>query len=209
VSDIEQCWVEFWRLYNAGKWEPETHALLKEVLKPGDLFVDIGAWIGPVSLWALELGASVVAVEPDPVALEELERQLSPYTLTCEIHAGALAPHDGQLSISPCPVYRGRPGQMGDSMTRVTEEGLSAPCWTIETILAGRTPALAKMDVEGYELVLLPTVAPYLAALGTTLMVALHTELPDPAWFAGYGSVDMPTSARNKQGRSLSLLARP
>jgi hypothetical protein len=68
------------------------------------------------------------------------------------------------------------------------------------------------MDIEGYELTVLPQVAPYLASLGTTLMVALHTDLPDRSWFDGYSQVSMPKAARKgglPDGRSLSMVARP
>jgi FkbM family methyltransferase len=195
----QERWNKFWRRYKANLWEPETKALLEKVLVPGDLFVDIGAWIGPVSLWALELGASVIAIEPDPIALEELWRCVGN---KAEIRAVAVAPESGVVHLAP--QY-----EFGDSMTRVSDEGFEVQALTLPEILHDRVPKLAVMDVEGYELALLPTVAPYLAQLGATLMVALHTDLPDPEWFAGYGRIEMPASARDAQGRSLSMIAFP
>lgn len=49
-------------------WETETYAALAEHLKPGRVLWDVGAWVGPFSLWAAALGAIVWAFEPDPVA---------------------------------------------------------------------------------------------------------------------------------------------
>jgi FkbM family methyltransferase len=203
MKTVEKGWEEFWHRWKRGRWEPETHDLLRAVLTPGDWFVDIGAWIGPVSLWALDLGAKVIAIEPDPVALVELHRRLP---AEAEIWEGAVATHSGTVTIQP------HSSQFGDSMTKVCDDGLTVDCWTLPDILGGRRPSLAVMDVEGYELTLLPTVAPYLASLGTVLQVALHTELPDPEWFDGYGTVDMPESARegnNPVGRSLAVVALP
>lgn len=197
---IEQRWAQFWDLYRQDGWEPETQALVRANLKPGDLFLDIGAWIGPVTLWALDCGAFVIAIEPDPVALTELRRRVPPEV---EVWEGALGIEHGTARLAAATAY-------GDSMSRVDREGIAVPCLTLAEILQGRRPQMATMDIEGYEMTILPEVAPQLAALGTTLMVALHTGLPDPAWFAGFSRVYMPTRARRGgNGRSLAVVAYP
>lgn len=174
----------FWReLYPSGRWEPDTKALLDEILRPGDLFVDVGAWIGPVTLWALERGSHVIAIEPDPVALVELRRRVPD---SVEIWEGAVAIRPGRASLAA-------PGKLGVSGSRLAAEGdVEVRTWTLDEILAGRRPALVKVDIEGYEIELLPTLAPFLADLGVPLQVALHGVAPDPAWFRGYGSVEIP-----------------
>jgi len=60
-------WSEFWERFDQGLWEPRTLQKLS-ALRDGDLFVDIGAWIGPTTLAAAVNGARVLAFEPDPVA---------------------------------------------------------------------------------------------------------------------------------------------
>lgn len=199
---IEQRWARFWEFYRRGSWEPETQALVRSVLKPGDLFVDIGAWIGPVTLWALDCGASAIAIEPDPVALAELRRRVPPEV---EIWDCALAPEAGTARLAAATAY-------GDSMSRMGADGIEVATRTLPEILDGRRPAMANMDIEGYELELLPTLAPYLASLGTTLVVSLHTGLPEREWFDGYGDVFIPPTARrggDSRGRSLEVVARP
>jgi FkbM family methyltransferase len=197
--NVEERWRKFWKAYRADLWEPETKALLEEVLEPGDLFLDLGAWIGPVSLWALDLGASVIAVEPDPVALRELHRTLG---TRAEIWEVALGTEESTLRLAPKLM-------LGDSMSHVSELGIEVPSRTLPEIVGNRRPKLAVMDVEGYELTLLPTVAPYLGSLGCALMVALHTKLPDLKWFRRFSEVEIPETARNAAGRSLSMVARP
>jgi len=57
--------------------------------REGDVVVDIGAGIGEFSLWCASMGASVIAFEPDPLALACLEKntaslggvQIYPYAL--------------------------------------------------------------------------------------------------------------------------------
>ena len=63
-----------------GSYEPEVSSTLRQVLRPGGTFVDIGANIGWFSLLAASLvgpTGRVIAIEPNPrnVALTEAERQ--------------------------------------------------------------------------------------------------------------------------------------
>ena len=44
------------------------------MLAPGQLFVDVGANVGLYVLWALDAGASVIAMEPIEENLAQLER---------------------------------------------------------------------------------------------------------------------------------------
>lgn len=56
--------IEEWRANGLFTKEPGTIAWLREELKPGDVFYDIGANIGCYSLFAASLGATVYAFEP-------------------------------------------------------------------------------------------------------------------------------------------------
>jgi FkbM family methyltransferase len=199
---MRQRWDRFWNLYDEDGWEPETKALVTAALEPGDLFLDIGAWIGPVTLWALGCGAEVIAIEPDQVALTELRRVVPE---DVEIHECALGLEHGTAKLAAASAY-------GDSMSKLEKDGIPVPMRTLPEILDGRRPAMAVMDIEGYEMTLLPEVAPYLASLGTTLVVALHTGVPPRSWFAGFREVTIPKTARrggNARGRSLAVIARP
>jgi FkbM family methyltransferase len=190
----------FWeKLYKPGEWEPETRELLKEILYPGALFVDIGAWIGPVTMWALECGSRVVAIEPDPVALPELRRRVP---ASVEIWEGAVATQAGAAALT-APKF-GISGSRLVSGGRIEADGeIEVRTWTLAEILAGRKPTLVKIDIEGYEIELLPTLAPYLADLGVPMQVALHGTLPNPEWFSGYREVKVPQNPHH------ALIARP
>ena len=41
----------------------------QQALRPGDLFVDVGANIGSYAIWAADLGADVIALEPQRIHL--------------------------------------------------------------------------------------------------------------------------------------------
>lgn len=67
-------------LYLFGVWEPYMTGWLRERLRPGDTYVDIGANIGYYSLLAAQLvgdEGNVVAVEASPVFHQHLQRNVA------------------------------------------------------------------------------------------------------------------------------------
>jgi FkbM family methyltransferase len=169
----------FWDRVEAGSWEPGTLRVLEDLLGPGTLFVDIGAWVGALSLYAAALGAEVVAVEADPRALDQLGRNLAANPELAErvrVLPRALAAGGGAVRMGA----RRKPG---DSMSSVLLAD-GAETWTS----AGMTPGdlasslpqarvdLVKIDIEGGEYAVLPTLAPLLES-GPTLLLALHPDM--------------------------------
>ncbi len=189
TDDDPHGWKSYWKLYNDGLWESGTKAFIQSILKPGDLFVDIGAWIGPTVLWALEVGATVIAVEPDPVALEELYAVI-PSTSTVEVCPGAVTVSSGGTILSVNPK---EDGALGDSMSRIGTDGIYVPSWTLFEILGDRIPALVKIDIEGYEMELLPSIMPWLAGHKVPMQISCHGALPGLELFRGYSQVVYPT----------------
>ena len=177
-------WNNFWKLFASGLWEPETKEFMHSILQPGDLFVDVGAWIGPTVRWALEVGASVIAIEPDPVALPELRRipgiEVWPGAVGTELGVGYLAtnPKEG--------------GALGDSMSRLGSEGYQVAIWPLDYVLHRRRPRLVKIDVEGYEIDLCPVLMPWLSEIGACVQVSCHGAIPATSCFDGFDSVSIP-----------------
>lgn len=170
---------DFWAAFADRSWEPELDAILADHLTPDGVLLDIGAWIGPVTLMASRLCAHVHAVEPDPVALEHLRvnTTMSPVT----VYPAAIAAADG-----PVRIGRRADRVLGDSMTStlfihdaVTVPGISAP--TLLAKVTGRVD-LVKMDIEGGEGTVLPAASAALHALGAPLLLSTHAMLvPNPA----------------------------
>src|SRR5262249_18523270 len=60
-----------------GEWEPEETALFKKLVRPGDVFVDVGGNVGYYRRLALRLGASTVyAFEPQVDTFELLSKNV-------------------------------------------------------------------------------------------------------------------------------------
>jgi FkbM family methyltransferase len=125
---------------------PPDHAEMlawRRFLRPGDLFVDVGANIGSYAIWAAELGAEVIALEPavDTFGLLTENVSLNGYPIrTIQAAAGA-----------SCGSAQFTVGQ--DSVNHLDPAGaVEIAVVTVDSIVADRTVAGMKVDVEGFEL---------------------------------------------------------
>lgn len=67
---------DFWKAIQARKYEPDTVGFLEDNLSSGDLFMDIGAANGAMTIIASLLGSNVIAYEPDPTMFKILKENL-------------------------------------------------------------------------------------------------------------------------------------
>jgi len=125
---------------------PPDHAEMftwRRVLQPGDLFVDVGANIGNYTIWAGELGAEVIALEPakDTFALLLENAALNGYAVEA-IEAAA----GGRCGTARMTSGRG-------SVNRLDPAGcVETRMVTIDSIIKDRTVTGMKVDVEGFEI---------------------------------------------------------
>jgi FkbM family methyltransferase len=163
----------FWEHHFAVAWEAETKAVIDRSVR-GGTFVDIGAWVGPVSLWAAKRGARVIAAEPDPAAYPHLFFNLKANCREAHTKRVAISDHDGTTILGT------RTG-WGDSMSSLTIDAnaLEVCCLTLESFLAPFDLSdlqLIKMDIEGGEGIVIPQCADYLRGLGAPLCLSLHPQ---------------------------------
>ena len=115
----------------------------RQILRPGDLFVDVGANVGSYTIWASDLGAEVIALEPaeDTFALLLENIELNDYHVKAiQVAAGAT-----------CGSVRFTNGL--DTVNRVAADGdAEATMVTIDSVIRDRTVAGMKIDVEGFEI---------------------------------------------------------
>lgn len=74
-KDIK-CLDWFLPLFRNGSWEPETFEIFNYVKCSNKAAVDVGAWIGPTSIWLSNNFKYVISIEPDIVAFNALEKNL-------------------------------------------------------------------------------------------------------------------------------------
>jgi FkbM family methyltransferase len=115
----------------------------RQTLKPGDLFVDVGANVGSYTIWAGDLGAEVIALEPAKdtynLLVENVELNGYPVQTIC----GAAGAVSGTARFTS--------GQ--DALNRLDPEGSTeTEMVTIDSIIKDRIVAGMKVDVEGFEI---------------------------------------------------------
>lgn len=178
----------FWDKVAGSAWEPGTLGAVAARVGPGTLFLDLGAWVGPLSLYAAALGARVIAVEADPRALDQLRRNLAANPDLAE----RITVVPRAVSPNRSPVRLGARRKPGDSMSSVLLADASTS-WSADAVtpdeLAGMVAEgerlIVKLDIEGGEYALLPGLTGILSRPDAALLVSLH-----PVILAGTGVAD-------------------
>lgn len=123
----------------------------RQLIGRGDLCFDVGSNIGDISAVLLDLGARVVAIDPQPAAMRELKARLGGNrNLNC-VEAG-VAEKPGELDL----YLHDRVGTT--SMVPAWKAGkttgkISVPVTTLDALIARfGCPKYCKIDVEGFEL---------------------------------------------------------
>jgi FkbM family methyltransferase len=110
-------------------------------LRPGDVFVDVGANNGLYALLAAERGASVVAFEPNPTDFDRLQANFALNRLSVQAIRAAVGAAEGEVRMTS---HLGPANHVSpNGPLTVTLTSLDA---TVETA------DLIKVDVEGFEL---------------------------------------------------------
>ena len=137
--------------YYCGLREHEDMGFLLHVLQPGDLFVDAGANIGSYSILAGScVGVDVVAFEPIPSTFSWLQKNIKVNALENKVRAMnvGLAEKKGTIHFSSNLDVR-------NHVLLKNEENLpfiEIDVVTLDDALNGKSPAVIKIDVEGFEI---------------------------------------------------------
>lgn len=150
-------------------WEPSTFDTFASLV-PGKVVLDIGAWIGPTVLWEGNVAERVVALEPAPSAFAELQANLRANTALANrvvLVNAALDKVDRTAHIS----------NRGDSTDQIS---LLSPTRAVSIdTLRREHPELehvgfVKIDTEGYERVIVPSLEAFLREKRPMVYVSLH-----------------------------------
>jgi FkbM family methyltransferase len=164
----------FWDLVDDGRWEPCTFEAIDQ-LAEGGVYIDVGAWIGPTVLAAARRARTVIAYEPDPVAVTDLRHNVECNGLTnVEIREIALFDRDTELAIGP-----GMLDELGLSVSSLVYGSRSVTVTARDarqeaTSDVFRQCSLLKIDVEGAEYGLIRRLAPYLRKHRPALLLSVH-----------------------------------
>jgi FkbM family methyltransferase len=174
----------FWERVWLDDWEPHTFKIFDIFLDPDHSFIDIGAWIGPTALYGCQIAKHCYAIEPDPVAFCQLKENfaLNPALLAkATLSNLCIADVNGTVTLGNKTSDLG-----GDSMSSLLfADGPTAwrvPAVTLTQYLQDQgidDCNFIKMDVEGAEALILPSIAELLNHTRPTLCLSLHAKYFD------------------------------
>lgn len=166
---------------------------LEEKLRPGDLFLDVGAATGAmtVPISAGRPGVRTVAFEPRRSAARTLRETLAKNHLDrVEVHEVAVADRSGTAPFAELGFDETGERPWQPEMSALANPGIAAstvvdqydvPVVTLDEFFAGRPDAVGvravKIDVEGFEVKVLAGAARLLARARPFLAIDIH---PDP-----------------------------
>lgn len=162
-----------------GLWEPEVRAVMSRILKPGGVFVDVGANIGLHTLYAATCvgeGGKVFAVEPHPRLhrLLKLNVEINGFAGRVSLHAAAAS--DTDEAAVDFEYFPDHPGMSGFAIApdRIRQlkghgERIQVRACRLDSLIDGNVePDLVKIDVEGFEHKVMAGAARILAGKGDT-----------------------------------------
>jgi len=169
------------------KGEHHVRTWLKERLKPGDVFFDVGAHHGWVSMWTLPLvgrEGKVYSFEPSPANLSILEWHRAHNNFPhWTIVPRAVSDADAQeqefflVDTGDSPMNSLTTGVPGTPLMSGRDiRKTSVPTISLDTFCSevGLRPNLVKVDVEGAELMVLRGAAKLLDESYPTIILAVH-----------------------------------
>lgn len=136
-----------------GLAEPADMGFVLHALRPESLFLDVGANVGVYTVMASgAVGATSIAIEPAPSTVRKLKRNILINGISASVEIANVAVGDSSQTV--------RFTTESDTMNHVvsSEENVNfceVDMKPLDAILAGRSPDVMKIDVEGYELPIL------------------------------------------------------
>ncbi len=162
----------------SGSWEPNTLKVLDDHLSEDSIFVDIGVWIGPTTLYAASLGAKCYGFEPDDVAFSKVSEnvKLNDFKYNPTIANKAVTSDGTNITLYSRWEY----GDSGSSLLkRIKSKNAqsiksSIPFDSIFEFIQEESVALLKMDIEGGEFFILPQNVDFIKKHNPTILLSLH-----------------------------------
>ncbi len=145
------CYAGTHALYT-GLCDTEEMSLALHMLRPGDLFVDVGANEGTWTVFTSgAAGADSIAIEPTPITFTHLQDNIRLNHLESLVDAqqAAVGDHDGSARLN-YGTSSGTNYVASDELS-AQEDSIEVPIYRLDTLLGDRQANFLKIDVEGFE----------------------------------------------------------
>ena len=192
ISQNEPFSMEWFSNNKINSWEQNSFHIFDHYKNNKGIYIDIGSWIGPTVLYCANIYKKVIAIEPDPVAISRLKKNISVNTFdNIVLIEKGLSFENGKTNF-------GGNGILGNSMSTLLisnkEEYLSykgkhqrynqnsiveIETITIESLIKQqnidpKNISLIKMDIEGGEKIVVPSLVNFLNKHKPVFYISLH-----------------------------------
>ncbi len=176
---VKSKYEDFWEKVNDEQWEPQTFKVFDRFISKDVTYIDVGTWIGPTLLYAAQLAKQAFAFELDPLAYQEM---LANVKLNANI--SNIKTYEALIGIESGEARLGSREEGGDSMSSILFSDLKTS-WLVKSINLQdfihkeglQPPLFIKVDVEGGEYSLIPTLADLFKDYQpVVLYLSLHPE---------------------------------
>ncbi|HBP89265.1 MAG TPA: FkbM family methyltransferase [Nitrospirales bacterium] len=170
--------VKFWNAVSKGKWEPHTLSILSRYLNSQSIYCDIGTWIGPTVLHASTKCKKVYCFEPDRISYRYLLENLQHNNILNVIPFNlAITPQDSVIKIG---TFAKSFGRSKTSVLKGTDDNaVFCPGLSLKTVLQSfnlEKIDFLKIDIEGGEFSLIPSLETYLKEQHPLLYLSTHPQ---------------------------------
>jgi FkbM family methyltransferase len=176
------------------QYEPSVFGLLKQMINPGSVILDVGANVGVLTMfmarWCDPEG-QVHAFEPNPVSRQALVEHLRLNKLSSKVRICPLALSDVEGMTTFYAADTSGKSALSDANIGLDSKQIQVPVTTIDAYCRSLNirPSLIKIDVEGFEFSVLKGARSTLSEFRPTVLVELHPmNWPalgiDPRWAA-------------------------
>jgi FkbM family methyltransferase len=171
----------FVNYFQTGNWEPETFDVFQRFKDSNKTAIDIGAWIGPTSIWLSKNFKNVISFEPDKTALSSLKKNLFE-NKCCNVEVVNKAVCNNNQK----DIFFGRnlfvSEGHGDSTSQTKLDQINEDDYKVETITFSKILKLSddisfiKVDIEGGEESILEDIFTQLNQSNKVLWISFHLK---------------------------------
>lgn len=171
-------------LFLTQNYEPSATQYIKNLLKPGDVFVDVGANEGYFTLLAAQCGAYVHAFEPSPSNASLLRKniKINNYENKVKVHEVAADSKSGTVTFSENR-FNGMWSSVGSGRTNFWSTPLTVTKGRVTKFIPSshlHKIRLIKIDVEGLEYRVLKGIKSFITKYKNNIHYIVEGSVSDP-----------------------------
>jgi len=193
ISENEPYSMNWFSNNKCDKWEQDSFHIFEYYKNNKGIYIDIGAWIGPTVLYCANIYKKVIAFEPDLVALSSLKKNISSNNFNNIVLIekglssengitqfggnGSLGNSESTLLIANKEEYLSYEGRHTTNHSH--DEIVEIETITIEKLIEQqnidpKNISLIKMDIEGGEKIVVPSLVNFLNTYKPIFYISLH-----------------------------------